>query len=1060
MTTIRYLRFCLPLLLLTLTLAPVPATAQQQLSAIQGTIMDQTGGVLPGVSVTVTNLDTGIPRTTVSNQTGVYRVQSLDPGRYRVVADLEGFRTAERREVILSGGATLGVNFTMQTGAVEERIEVAAVAPDIQTERAEVSSIIEQKKITDLPLAGRNVLSLTALQPGISGIPSSADFLAPEQGLGVTANGVRGSGNSTSMDGASLNGGPWGGTVLVVPNVESVQEIQVITNNPSAEYGRNSGATVSIVTKAGTNRWSGSVFEFHRNESLRARGFFENRTRPKADFRRNDFGGSFGGPIKRDTTFFFVSTEIVRELTGNAFNATVETEQLVNWVKATRPNSVAAQLFQRYAPREYPTTGLRDLGSPLPGANQWSTTPDGIPDVGTISVLNNGPRDGDQVNVRFDQVLREGQDRLRATYFLTNVETWNLYVRPQFDKPFPFRNQAANLGHTWMLSGQTLNEASFGFARMHGEAGNTAPESPDIGIGGGVARFGTEFWHPIDFTQNNFQFRDTVTLNRGRHSFRLGGELRHGRDGATLHHWERPTYNFQSILDFIDDEPFSEDRAVDPLTGLPTVAYGLYVTNEWALFFQDNWKVRPNLTLNLGIRYENFGNPVKDGGQFNNVVLGPGATRQEQVRNAKVGTVERLYETDWNNVAPRLGITWDPTSEGRFVLRGGGGISYNRINNTVYSDERLNPPQFAHAFGSVQDGTPIVYSLGPNFAPNPALGRGLDERGGIRGARIDLRVVDPDTETPEYYNWFGGMQYQLPWRFVVDVTYNGTRGRNLMNGDGPGGQNYNRFSGDLLDGRLDRLNPSFAGVNLNESRVRSRYHGASIQLQRRYSQGFAFQSVYTYGVSKDLPGFTMWVEQPELDWGYAGDDIRHRLAGNFIVEIPLRPSNPILNAVIGGWQVNALAIFQSGSPFSVTCGFAWPRCDFNADGVNNDRVNLPSSGTDLGNPSQEQWLAGVMTAADFTNPAPGTAADQPRNAFRGPGFRNVDLSLVKNFRLPGVAARESTVQVRLEMFNAFNWVNLNGPSSSVSAANFGRVTSQRGGTGGARVVQLGARWTF
>ena len=1058
MTITPRLRFCL--LLLFVAVATVPAAAQQQLGAIQGTILDQTGAVLPGVSVTVTNLDTGIPRTTVSNEAGVYRLQSLDPGRYTVVANLQGFRTAERREVILSGGATLGVNFTMQAGAVEERIDVAAVAPDIQTERAEVSSIIEQKKITDLPLVGRNVLSLTALQPGISGIPSSADFLSPEQGLGVTANGVRGSGNSTSMDGASLNGGPWGGSVLLVPNVEAVQEVQVISNNPSAEYGRNSGATVSIITKAGTNQWRGSVFEFHRNENLRARGFFENRARPKADFRRNDFGGSFGGPISRDNSFFFVSAEIVRELTGNAFNATVETEQLVTWVNATRPNSIAAQLFQRYAPREYPTTGLIDLGSPLPGPNQWSTTPDGIPDVGTISVLNNGPRDGDQVNLRFDQVLRGGLDRLRATYFLTNVETWNLYVRPQFDKPFPFRNQAANLGHTWVLSDQTLNEASFGFARMHGEAGNAAPESPDIGISGGVARFGTEFWHPIDFTQNNFQFRNTLTLNRGRHSFRTGGELRHGRDGATLHHWERPTFNFQSILDFVDDEPFSEDRAVDPLTGLPTVAHGLYVTNEWALFLQDNWKVRPNVTLNLGLRYENFGNPTKDGGRFNNILLGPGATRQEQVQNATVGTVDRLYETDWNNFAPRLGITWDPTSEGRFVLRGGAGVSYNRINNTVYSDERLNPPQFAHAFGSVQDGTPIVYSLGPNFAPNPALGRGLDERGGIRGARIDLRVVDPDVETPEYYNWFGGMQYQLPWRFVVDVTYNGTRGRNLMNGDGPGGQNYNRFSGDLVDGRLDRLNPSFAGVNLNESRVRSRYHGVSFQLQRRYSRGFAFQTVYTYGVSKDLPGFTTWVEQPELDWGYAGDDVRHRLAGNFVVEIPGRPSNPILNAVIGGWQVNALAIFQSGAPFSVTCGAAWPRCDFNADGVNNDRVNLPSSGTDLGNPSQEQWLQGVMNADDFTLPAVGTAADQPRNAFRGPGFRNLDLSLVKNFRLPGIAAPESTIQVRLEMFNALNWVNLNGPSSSVSAANFGQVTSQRGGTGGARVVQLGARWTF
>ncbi len=1041
-------------------LGATPAATQSQLGAIQGTIVDQSGGVLPGVTVTVTNIETGVARTTLSNETGVYRLQSLDPGRYRIAADLQGFRKATRSEVILSVGATLGVNFTMQTGTLEETIEVTGSAPDIQTERAEISAVVEQKKISDLPLVGRNVLSLTALQPGIIGVPSSEDFLSPEQGLGVTSNGVRESGNSATIDGANITGGPWGGTVLLVPNVEAVQEFQVISNNPSAEYGRNSGATVNIITKSGTNRWSGSLFEFHRNENLRARDFFENRSQPKADFRRNDFGGSFGGPIKRDRSFFFVSTELVRELTGDAFNTTVETRQLVDWVKATRPNSIAAQLFSGFAPSAYPTTDLQDLGGPLPGAGVWSDTPDGIPDVGTISVVNNGPRDGEQYNVRLDHVLRGGVDQLRGSYYMTKVVTQDLFVRPQFNKPFPFRNQAANVGHTWMISNTTLNEASFGFARQHGDTDNPAPESPDVNVGDGVSSFGVAFWQPITFTQNNFHFRDTFTMNRGRHSYRIGGELRHGRDGATLTHWRRPTYNFESILDFVDDEPFSEDRAVDPLTGQPTSAPGLYITNEWALFFQDNWKVRSNITLNLGLRYENFGNPTKDDGSFNNIFLGPGATRQEQVQNARVGTVDKLYDTDWNNFAPRLGITWDPTSKGQFVVRAGAGISYNRINNTVFSDERLNPPQFAHAFGSVQDGTPIVYSLGPDFTPNAALGRGLDERGSIEGARLDLRVVDPDSVTPEYDNWFVGAQYQLPGRFVADVTYNGTRGRNLMNGDGPGGQNYNRFSGDMFDDRLDRLNPSFAGVNLNESRVRSRYNGVSIQLQRRYTGGFAFQSVYNYGVSKELPGSTMSVEQPELDWGYASNDVRHRLATNFVVEIPYKPSNPVLHAVLGGWQLNGLAIFQTGTPFSVTCTLAWPRCDFNADGVNNDRVNLPSYGTDLDSPSQDEWLAGAMNAADFTYPAPGTTSDQPRNAFRGPGFKNMDFSLVKNFQVPGVSTPNSTIQVRLEMFNAFNWINLNNPSGSVTNPNFGRSTSQRGGTGGARVVQLGAKWTF
>jgi hypothetical protein len=1043
-----------------LALASAPALAQQQLGAIQGTITDATRGVLPGVTVTVTNLDTGVRRTTTTNASGVYRVPSVEPGRYKVSAELQGFRTSSQNEITVSVGATLGVNFTMQTGNVEERIEVTGVTPDIQTEKADVSSVVEQKKITDLPLVGRNVLSLAAFQMGVNGIPSTADFLAAEQGMGITANGVRESGNSATVDGASINNGPWGGTMLVVPNVEAVQEFQVIANNPSAEFGRNSGTTVSVITKGGTNILSGSVFEFHRNQDLRARGYFENRAIPKADFHRNDFGGSLGGPIKRDNAFFFFSTEIVRELTGTSSNATVESQELVNWVNANRPNSIAAQLFRRYAPPSYPTLGLRDLGGPLPGANVWSTAPDGIPDVGTISLVTSGPRDGDQINARVDQVFRGGRDRLRGTYYLSNIETQFLYPRAAFNHPYPFRNQLFNLAHTWMLSSQTLNEANFGIVRQHGEAGDPTPEGPNVVVGSGVAGFGVEFWHPIDFTQNNFQFKNTLTMNRGRHSFRTGGELRLGRDGATLHHWERPNYTFQSVLDFIDDEPFGEDRAVDPATGQATVAYGKYLTNEWGLFFQDNWKVRSNLTLNLGLRYDNFGNPTKDQIPYNGIILGSGATRLEQIRTAKVGTVDKLYDTDWNNFAPRLGVTWDPSSKGEFVLRAGGGISYNRINNTVFSDERLNPPQFAHAFGSVQDGTPIVYSLGPNYTPNAALGRGVDANGGIVGARVGLVVVDPELVIPEYYNWFAGMQYQLPWHFVVEANYNGSKGRHLMNGDGPGGEDYNRFSGDLLDGVRNRLNPSFAGVGLNESRISSNYHGMSLQLQRRYSRGFAFQTVYTFGVSKEQAGSAMIVEQPLLDYGYANNDVRHRVAMNFVWEIPFKPSNAVVNAVLGGWQLNALSIMQSGAPFTVTCGFAYPRCDFNADGVNNDRVNLPSYGTDLGDPSLEEWVAGVFTAADFTTPATGGVADQPRNAFRGPAFRNADISLVKNIGFRGLSGRDSRVQVRLEAFNAFNWVNLNNPTTNTNAANFGRVTSARGGTGGPRVVQLGLKYLF
>lgn len=1051
-STFRLIGLALACLALTL-----PASAaQQQLGAIQGTITDQTHAVLPGVTVTVTSTETGIARATVTNEAGVYRVPGLDPGRYDVIAELQGFRTTAQNNVTISVGSTIGVNFTLAPGTVSEAVEVRATAPDIQTEKADVSAVVEQKKINDLPLVGRNVLSLAALQPGINGIPSSTDFLTAEQGMGITANGVRESGNHASVDGASIDGGPWGGTFLVVPNVEAVQEFQVIANNPSAEYGRNSGATVSIITKGGTNEFTGSGFWFHRDDNLRSLGFFEDE---KAPFKRNDFGGSVGGPIVRDNSFFFVSYEGVREQTPQSFLTTVETQQLVDWVNANRPGSNAAQLFSKYAPPSYPTSNLQDIGSPLPGANVWSDTPDGIPDIGEINVVQNGKRDGNQINTRFDQVLRGAKDRLRVTYYMTQLETPNLYVRSQFNHPFPFRNQLFNAIYSTILSNQTLNEFNFGIARQHGETGDPTPDSPTIGIND-VSGFGVDFWHPITFTQNNFQIKDTLTMNRGTHSFKTGGEVRLGRDGATLHHWERPNYFFQSILDFVDDEPFSEDRAVDPETGDPVNAYGKYLTNEWALFIQDNWKVRPNLTLNLGLRYDNFGNPGKDQIPFNGIILGPGATLQEQIATASVNTVDHLYGTDWNNFGPRLGVSWDPSGNGDFVVRAGGGISYNRINNTVFSDERLNPPQFAHASATADSGVPLVYSLGPDYAPNPAFATGLDEHGGIRGARVSLRVVDPDTQIPTYYNWFAGVQKELGGHFVVEANYNATKGRHLMSSDGPVGQDYNRFNGDLLDGVRDRLNPSFAQVAFGESSYYSDYQGLTFQLQRRYADGLAFQAAYTFGVGKDVvEGITTDVNDIGLDYGYSDNDVRHKLAMNVVWEIPYRSPNAAVDAVLGGWQLNAISILQSGEPFSVFCNQAWPRCDFNADGIANERLDVSGS-ADIDSPSQDDWLNGVLDPSAFTNPT-GSASNQERNSFRGPGFKNLDLSLFKNFAVPGRGgARAAKLQVRLEVFNIGNWVNFNNPSGSITSNNFGRVTSARGGTGGPRTMQIGLKYIF
>jgi hypothetical protein len=519
------------------------ALAQQQLGAIQGTITDQTRSVLPGATVTITNLATGVSRTTVSNEVGVYRVASLDPGAYELTVELDGFRPVKQPQVTVSVGATVGLDFQLQAGAIAETILVTGHAPDIQTEKADVSAVVEQKKVVDLPLLGRNPLALASLQPGVAGIPRTTDLFVTEQGLGINANGQRESGNNAIVDGVTISGGPWGGTVLIVPNVEAVQEFQIIANNASAEFGRNAGAAVSIITKGGTNQVSGTGFEFLRNQNLRSRNIFEPVDRPKPDFERNDFGFSIGGPIRRDRAFYFLSYDGVRETGGQGAIYTVETEQLKNWVLANRPNSRAAQLMRSFAPPMYPAEVLRDLGSPALGANVTGPA-DGIPDIGSLSLTLTSRRKGDQGIGRADQVFRSGNDRIRGSYYANRIETQSLYVRPQFDHPFNYLNQFFGSNYTRVISNQTMNEVSFGWVRQHGETGDPTPEAPTIGITGLSAQsgFGVDFWHPITFTQNNFELpvHEHSRLRRRRAVFRnasgRSGDRTQDRGARHLHH--------------------------------------------------------------------------------------------------------------------------------------------------------------------------------------------------------------------------------------------------------------------------------------------------------------------------------------------------------------------------------------------------------------------------------------------------------------------------------------------------------------------------------------------
>ena len=349
--------------------------------------------------------------------------------------------------------------------------------------------------------------------------------------------------------------------------------------------------------------------------------------------------------------------------------------------------------------------------------------------------------------------------------------------------------------------------------------------------------------------------------------------------------------------------------------------------------------------MNLGLRYEVFMSPKKVNRSFGGIILGPGATRQEQVADGEGRRdADELYDTDWNNFGPRLGVAWDRRRrrQARSSARGGG-LSYNRINNTVWSDERLNPPFFAQRLrdGAGQRADRLhartELSAEPRARPRPRRQRRH------RGARIDLRVIDPETTLPYSYNWFAGVQRQMPWDLVVEAELHRQRRRNLMSADGPGGEDYNRFAGDLLDGVPQPPQPELRRGRPRREPDRRNYHGLTLQVNRRFNgAGSASRRPTRWARPRTTPASAEEVTDLARDYGNAGFDVRHKLALNVIWQIPYEPANAWLRNILGGWQLNTITIWQSGQPFTVTCGSPYPTCDFNADGNNGDRVNLPS----------------------------------------------------------------------------------------------------------------------
>lgn len=1048
----------------------------QGASTIQGQISDSTGAAVGGATVKVTNETTGVTRTTVSATDGYYRIPDLLPGPYEVRSQMAGFKTFVRNKLSLSSGATIGLNIALDVGDVTESVNVTAEDRQVETQVARISEVIPEQEVHDLPTQGHGILNLVALSPGMTGIPNQPGNITTccdafsAWGAPYISAGGKEQKSQFFLDGINLRyteGSGWGAAFS--PNIDAVQEIRVTTEPDSADLGRMSGPVIQMVTKGGTNELHGSgQYTFQPSATL-ARPFFQG-TSPVPDSHYRLFGGTIGGPIIKNRLFVFGSYQGLRSVVANApYTDLVETQQFVSYVEQMRPNSIAAQILKAAPPVQYATTGLVDVGSLLPG-HGVSATPAGIPEFGTIQVNDPAVRTGNQINSRVDYDLPNGRDRIFANYWYTQSNAGTDSTRAAYNSTYPITANSGTVGYTHTFSPNILNEARFGAIDVYDTSSypkkNIIANIPYDIVDDGFT--GSGFYYPSYYNSRSYQISDALSINRGKHSIKLGAEYDYGSMTAQWPNY--PSYEFTNILSFADDDPYAQYAAVDAQTGASNpITHLPMISGDTSVFMQNTWQIRRNLTLNYGLRWETY-TPIHIGGRpmWNPILSESGATDPAAIAGASSQKVGQLYKRDWHNFGPRLGLSWDPTGQGKMAIHLGFAVLYDEVNTDALYHIYNNPPTLAYLTAGPQFGIPLNYALAPpgtsDFPANPALeAPAVTPQGGIAGTRVNLAGVVNNLHAPRILNFMFGYQYQIHNDMMAQFDCKHRRATQELYNE----NDINMFAGDKIinNGVLTRLNQNFGKVELLTNLGERFYYGCTANLAKRLSHGYTVSASYTYNYGTNnfgavASGFSDHYypnptssTNPQLD--YSRDDIPHvfRLHGTW--ELPfLRSNSSWTGRVLGGWQINSILSFQSGAIFTpllvgqagdtLGSGVTW--------GGRPDRPTAnPSSSFD-----NSQWLAVPLQASMFPVPLPGTVGTLPRDRFRYPGYSNVDLSLFKEFSLALHRLEKGRVELRAEAFNAFNHLNIRGIGSGVNTSVFAQPLSAYQN----RVMQFSAKYTF
>lgn len=1057
-------------------------------SGFTGTVSDPSSRVIPNAKVTVTDQATNVVHRTVSTTTGAFRVAALPQGLYRIEVTSPGFKPWIQAGIQLKASQVVTVYPVLSLAAETTTVEVKSGLAEVQIDKANTSRQLSEATIQDAPLLGRNVYtSMVELAPGVtgSGMPSggatgsgsnSNDSFEQEPAYQLNGSGQRQEDNEYDVDGATVDSASRGGVVNLTPEPDFVQSMRVSGVTFSASKGRTSGAYVQVFTKQGTNQVHGSLSEFHTDSALSSRTVFQQSV---PSFTRNEFGGTLGGPIIKNRLFAFGGIFFLRSDNVQSGLATVETPQFSQFVENTFPNNIASVFFKDAPPGEVPTQNILTVGQLeklTPGAFPAPMFPSNLPAVGTTAINLAIPHNAYQWHARVDYNFNQYKDRLFFDWFRTWDDTTQFDARPIYRVVLPNGGIYGKADWTHTFSPTILNEASFTGVRAAGDNPGTQnyKQLPNVNITG---VWGFNQWGAAGWVHDNYNWHDMLTWTHGSHTIETGIDVdRHHDDDNFNTPLLRPTFGFANLLDFAQDLPFSQSGpSVTVATkSLASDLYQVIRTLETAAYVQDDWKVTPHFTLNLGLRYTYFGHL---GTQRNTrtpfplFTPGTGSDFAEQVADGTMavrgGTSSYMTNNVLSGWGPRIGFGWDIFGNGKTSLRGGYGIFYNTIADGSFSFAVRNPPPtwaspsfnifehqaFSYALGN---STGQVWPLPPglNFTLNPA--------GGLAGIPVESYGVSPVLDPPRTQVWMLSLQRALGKGLMVEADYNASHSDNLFTQT-----DVNRFPGDLIinHGTLTRLNPNFGPIVFGRDIGVADGQLGSAMVRKDFTHSWSLAGIFTYGKSTDdLSSDDNGTGNSEavidaLDvnaqHGLSDFDVAKRFTLDSVVIVPVPWKEGLLHRVLGDWRMSNIVVLQSGLPYTVYTSAPFPTGDFNADGYDYDTPNTPSFGNNIPT-NRSDFIRGVFGASSFPLPTPGTPGNLGRNTFIGPGLANVNTELAKGFTIPWFTREGATFEIRADFFNLFNRVNLTQPVSDLSSSLFGRSTSQSL----PRATQLGLHINF